>query len=332
VRTGADGTYRIEGVPTNDDGTPVAWAVSVVPDIDDAHLPASVTVSALPGATLTANFALDLPAPPNRPPSAVIATPPAVAEGSPVTLDASASSDPDGAALAIAWDLDGDGAFDDATGPTAPFTPGVAGSYGVAVRVTDPAGASAMATATVVAQNVPPAVDAGGDVTLGTDGAFVRVGSFTDPGFDTFTATVDFGDGTGSRPLALDGKRFDLDHVFAAGTWTVSVSVCDGHGGCGQDVFSVTVPQVPPNQPPVALGVSAKTTNEVAVPVTLAGTDADGDALTYRVVTTPAHGTLTGTAPALSYQPAAGFVALLAWREGPAEIRHTVWSSLGLGS
>ncbi len=109
--------------------------------------------------------------------------------------------------LAIAWDLDGDGAFDDATGPTAPFTPGVAGSYGVAVRVTDPAGASAVATATVVAQNVPPAVDAGGDVTVGTDGAFVRAGSFTDPGFDTFTATVDFGDGTGSQPLALDGKR-----------------------------------------------------------------------------------------------------------------------------
>ena len=45
VRTGADGTYRIEGVPTNDDGTPASWDVAVVPDAGDAHLPATATVA-----------------------------------------------------------------------------------------------------------------------------------------------------------------------------------------------------------------------------------------------------------------------------------------------
>lgn len=43
------------------------------------------------------------------------------------------------------------------------------------------------------------------------------------------------------------------------------------------------------------------------VGITLTGTDADGDSLTYRVLGPPAHGTLTGTAPALVYTPAAGF-------------------------
>lgn len=37
------------------------------------------------------------------------------------------------------------------------------------------------------------------------------------------------------------------------------------------------------------------------IAITLAGTDADGNPLTYAIVTPPTHGTLTGTAPALTY-------------------------------
>jgi len=39
---------------------------------------------------------------------------------------------------------------------------------------------------------------------------------------------------------------------------------------------------------------------------TLAASDANGDTLSYAVVTQPAHGTLTGTAPNLTYTPATG--------------------------
>lgn len=52
----------------------------------------------------------------NRPPVANAAGPYAISEGSPLTLDGTLSSDPDGDALAYAWDLDGDGEFDDASG------------------------------------------------------------------------------------------------------------------------------------------------------------------------------------------------------------------------
>ena len=41
--------------------------------------------------------------------------------------------------------------------------------------------------------------------------------------------------------------------------------------------------------------------------ITLNGTDPDGDALTFSVVTPPAHGTLGSTAPNLSYHPATRF-------------------------
>jgi hypothetical protein len=50
------------------------------------------------------------------------------------------------------------------------------------------------------------------------------------------------------------------------------------------------------------------TTNEdAAKAITLTATDAEGSPLTYTVVTQPTHGTLTGTAPALTYTPAANY-------------------------
>jgi glucose/arabinose dehydrogenase len=57
-----------------------------------------------------------------------------------VHFDGSGSSDLDGDALTYAWDLDGDGRFDDATTATPAFTYATAGQVTVRLRVTDPAG------------------------------------------------------------------------------------------------------------------------------------------------------------------------------------------------
>lgn len=64
----------------------------------------------------------------------------------------------------------------------------------------------------------------------------------------------------------------------------------------------------PPPEPPVALGDALATLPGVDVQVTLRGVDPDLGPLTYAVATQPSHGTLTGTAPALTYVPAAGYV------------------------
>ena len=69
-----------------------------------------------------------------------------------------------------------------------------------------------------------------------------------DPGVDTTTATVDYGDGTGVRPLALrEDMSFDLSHVYADdGDYTVTVEVTDDDTGVGSDTLTVTVNNVAP--------------------------------------------------------------------------------------
>ena len=67
------------------------------------------------------------------------------------------SDDPDpGDTLSYAWDLDGDGAFDDATTAQAQSVYPSAGSYNVGLRVTDNHGASATDHVAVTAGNTPP--------------------------------------------------------------------------------------------------------------------------------------------------------------------------------
>ncbi len=118
-------------------------------------------------------------------------------EGSPIAFDASDSSDRDGTIVAYEWDLDGDGAFDDATGVTASFAFDDDGSYAIAVRVTDGSGEQDTDSAEVTVSNLPPAVDAGPDQTLTEgDATTLTATTFTDPGAgDTHTATIDWGDG-----------------------------------------------------------------------------------------------------------------------------------------
>src|ERR1017187_2511729 len=59
--------------------------------------------------------------------------------------------------------------------------------------------------------------------------------------------------------------------------------------------------------PPIAFSQSLTNFEDTALPVTLTGYDPQGYALTFSVLTQPAHGTLSGTAPNLTYQPATNY-------------------------
>ena len=59
-------------------------------------------------------------------------------------------------------------------------------------------------------------------------------------------------------------------------------------------------------RPPVAYDQSLATDQKTPVLITLTGSNLNGDVLAYEIVTQPAHGTLTGTAPDLIYTPSTG--------------------------
>jgi PKD repeat protein len=93
----------------------------------------------------------------NQPPIASAAASPQTGDAPlTVSFDGTGSSDPDGDALSYAWDLDGDGQFDDAAMAQASFTYTAAGSYTATLRVTDPAGASDTDAVVITVGNTPP--------------------------------------------------------------------------------------------------------------------------------------------------------------------------------
>src|SRR5262245_47949308 len=166
-----------------------------------------------------------------------------VGEGSPLTLDGTGSNAQ--ASATFAWDVDGDGQFDDATGrnPTLSaatlaslgFGDGPHGPTSVALQITDGAIVKTD-TATLTITNVPPtasitsvpaAIQAGTPATL----SFAA----TDPAAaDTaagFTYRIDWGDGTPVSTVT-GGGSITAAHTWAtAGAFTVSVTATDKDGG-----------------------------------------------------------------------------------------------------
>ncbi|QYZ65326.1 MAG: hypothetical protein OI74_04600 [Gammaproteobacteria bacterium (ex Lamellibrachia satsuma)] len=173
-------------------------------------------------------------------PTANAGGPYTINEGQGVTLDGSASNDPDSgpSPLSYAWDLDGDGQYDDATGVTVtlPIQPDNS-SFTVGLQVSDGL-LTATDTATVTVNNVAPTANAGPDQTINEGGSASFSGSFSDPGsVDTHTIEWNFGDG--SAPVS--GSLTPSHTYLTAGVYTVRLTVTDKDGGVGSDTLTVTV-------------------------------------------------------------------------------------------
>ncbi len=79
----------------------------------------------------------------------------------------------------------------------------------------------------------------------------------------------------------------------------------DSRGGTATGRVSVTVN--PANDAPAANTQSISTDQDAAVSILLAGSDPDGDSLSFFVAASPAHGSLAGTPPRLTYAPDSGY-------------------------
>ena len=73
-----------------------------------------------------------------------------------VQFDGRGSSDPEGGALIYAWDLDGNGVYDNGSTAQVPWLYNSNALYNARLRVTDPQGATSTASAVITAGNTPP--------------------------------------------------------------------------------------------------------------------------------------------------------------------------------
>jgi len=130
--------------------------------------------------------------------------------------------------------------FDGATGAGSfdcTFPDGPASST-VEVTVDDGDGGSDSDSIGVTVANVAPTVAASfasASVSCGSDNATLNV-SFTDPGVDTHTASVDWGDGSSVEALGPVTSPFSTSHTYAAaGMYNAAVTVTDSDGDSGSD-------------------------------------------------------------------------------------------------
>ncbi|MEZ4361528.1 MAG: Ig-like domain-containing protein [Kofleriaceae bacterium] len=84
------------------------------------------------------------------------------------------------------------------------------------------------------------------------------------------------------------------------GTDTLEIEVSDGYT---TTTVSVTITITPVNDAPIAEDLRVDTQEDAAIGVTLLASDVDDTSLTYNLIAQPAHGTLTGTPPAVTYTP-----------------------------
>jgi hypothetical protein len=80
-----------------------------------------------------------------------------------------------------------------------------------------------------------------------------------------------------------------------------------GDGTNGEVAYTYTIMADPDNSPPVANNQAVGTAENTPVAITLTANDVDGDSLTYSIVTSPSHGSLSGTEPYLTYTPDSGY-------------------------
>ncbi|MCB9118274.1 MAG: hypothetical protein H6640_00940 [Caldilineaceae bacterium] len=200
-------------------------------------------------------------------------------EGQAVSLSAAASSDPNGGLLSYAWDLDNDGEFDDALGVSTSYAWPDNGAFQVGVIVTDTAGLTGTATASVVISNLDPVISS-----VVNNGPVRRSQTVTvtvnasDVPADTLLYSFDW-DNNGSYEVVNQTSNVAATSFAATGSYVVGVRVVDGDGGVATGTTTVVVQ--PQTLGVTALSNSGPVRRAQAVTVIVTGTQELADTLGY---------------------------------------------------
>ncbi|WP_394147010.1 Ig-like domain-containing protein [Shewanella atlantica] len=163
-------------------------------------------------------------------------------------------------------------------------------------------------TAPVITQGISTLVNMDED---GSPTSFSLSLNATDDQGDTLTWSITTPAINGTASASGTGTSKNIGYIPNRdfnGSDSFVVRVDDGNGL--SDDITVNVAIAPSNDIPVVIAQAVSTDEDVALAITLTGTDADGDTLTFSVVSQPSHGVLSGNAPSLTYTPNADYAGV----------------------
>src|SRR5207244_2763323 len=122
---------------------------------------------------------------------------------------------------------------------------------------------------------------------------------------DALTAVLVGAPAHGSVTLNANGSFTYTPAANYNGRDSFTYKANDGTIDSAAATISITVTAV--NDAPVANAQSVTTAEDTAKAIVLTASDVEGDTLTYSIVSGPSHGSLSGTAPNVTYTPAANY-------------------------
>ena|SRR3989344_2036003 len=248
----------------------------------------SITATDSRGASSTSSCGTITVSTTNNPPTISSCNP----SSSPVVVGTTATinyviTDPNGDAFSVTVNW-GDGATTSGGQSSASHIYAGTGTYSVTITATDSKGASSSRSCSnivvvPISINNPPVISSCSPPSTAVVGTTATIQySVSDPDGDTFSITINWGDGSSSS-----GGPFSAAHIYlAAGTYFVTVTATDSRGAsssrsCGQIIVIPTGG----NNPPVISSCNAPSTVTVGTAATInyAISDPEGDSFTVSI-------------------------------------------------
>lgn len=300
--TNSPTSFSASGLPA---GLMVNAATGLISGTPTAAAAGSVTISATNAAGIgTAVLTLAI----NQPPTVTLTAP--VSEGSfiapaSITLVATAT-DIDGSVTKVEFFQNDTLIGESQTEPYQLVWQGVlSGSYTLTARATDDRNAISDSVPVSIAVNTRPVANAQ-NIVINEDISkeITMTGSDIENGLLLYSI-YDLPNHGSITPTSSPSTFTYTPEANYSGSDSFTFRVSDGELLSTPAAVNLTI--TPVNDAPVANALTLSVNEDSAVAIKLTGSDSDSEALTFAKATDPAHGSLYGTAPNLTYVPNPGY-------------------------